>query len=126
MNTRKEKALRALLTTSTLGAAALQAGIGERTLYRYLHNDDEFKGRYEAEKNKLVDGAADMLKQNLAQAIVTLRQVVDDTAAPPAVRVQASRSILEYGLRMVETQDILQRLQALENTTKDGENHGEQ
>lgn len=118
-NERKKRALQALLTCTSLAEAARKAGISDRTLYNYLHNDQEFTEAYAAERARLVSAAADALKKNAIPAIQTLRKIVDDSEAPPAVRVQACRTILEYTLKTTEINDIMQRLEALEKAREE-------
>lgn len=115
MNARKQRALQALLTTNSIKQAAVKAELSERTLYGYLHDDAEFIQQYTDAKSALVDEAAEMLKRNIAPAVETLRQLLDDEKTPAGVRVQACRGILDYSLKLIETNDILKRLEALEN-----------
>ncbi len=63
-----------------------------------------------------MDEATEAIKCNLMPAIETLRQIIDDEDVTLSVRVQACRSMLDYSLKMVETNDILQRLDALERS----------
>lgn len=80
------------------------AGIGERTLYGYTQ-DPEFMERYQAECESLVVDAARQAQQTIAEALDTLKAVMKDKNAQPYARISASRSILEYALKLQERCD---------------------
>ena len=122
MNANKEKALRALLATNTLSKAAETAGIGTRTLYRYLHEDGEFMQRYAEEMANLMVSATETMKKGLSPAISRLLIIIKNDKMPPSVHVQACRTVIEYSLRLTEAQEVLTRLDALEKAQVD--NHG--
>lgn len=113
MNPRKEKALRALLTAPTKKAAAEAAGISERTLREYIQQED-FQAAYNAAMSDLVDDATQKAKAALAPALAVLDCIANDPEAADTSRIAASRGVLEYGLRLIETTDIIKRLEALE------------
>lgn len=116
MTPAKERALEALMHNTTLTAAAAQAGLNRKTLQRYLQNDAEFIKRYNEEKNKLISGATDTLQKAMNPAIDALAGIVEDKAVNAAVRIQAARAVLDYALKLTETQDIIKRLESLEKT----------
>ena len=114
MTAKQNKALAALITAPTVAAAAEQAGIGYTTLRRWIKTDDAFRHEYERELAGLVTEAATRAKQAMSPALAVLREIVEDEDGPAAVRVSAARSLLEYGMKLVETEDILKRLAELE------------
>lgn len=52
-----------------------------------------------------------------------MREIMEDRDENGQVRVTAARSVLEYGLKMTETTDVLSRLQELEAAI--GGEHGQ-
>ena len=50
--------------------------------------------------------------------MITLRQIMEDIRVNAAVRVQAARSILEYGMKLNEQYDIMERLKRLEEANE--------
>ena len=76
--------------------------------------DPEFVKRYEDAFANLVQDAADQAKQGFASAIERLRGIVEDNNQAPQVQIQASRSLLEYGMKLTEQADILAKLDGLE------------
>lgn len=117
MTPNKEKALAALLTEPTKGDAAKAAGISRRTLSKYLQ-DEDFKRAYNEAFESLIADATRVAQGSLSPAMVTLRQIMEDKKVNAAVRVQAARSILEYGMKLNEQYDIIERLKRLEEANE--------
>ncbi|KAF5038658.1 hypothetical protein DSECCO2_551980 [anaerobic digester metagenome] len=113
----REKILSALLSCSSVKAAAEKAGVSPRTVYNYMNRDPTFKQRYEKEKAQLVTAATEQIQRSLSPAITALSSIAEDEAVPPAARVQAARALLEYGIRLTEIDDIYKRLDELEQST---------
>lgn len=113
MTPKKEKALAALLVNPTKEAAAAAAGIDSKTLRRYLA-DPEFQEAYKKAFSGLITDATRQAQQSLSPALSTLREIVEDNEQGATVRIQAARSLLEYGLRLTEITDILRDLEAAE------------
>lgn len=122
MTAKQKKALAALITAPTVSAAAAQAGIGYTTLRRWLKDDEAFRREYERELASLVTEAATRAKQSMTPALSVLREIVEDEDGPAAVRVSAARSLLEYGLKLVELADLSARLDALEKNLEEYNN----
>ena len=118
MTPKQTKALAALLTQPTKEKAAQAAGIGLTTLKRYLE-DAAFQAEYQKAVSELVEDAAAQAKQSLNPALSCLREIVEDADETATARIQASRSLLEYGLRLVEVADIMKQLQELEQWRRD-------
>lgn len=115
MRSDKEKALSALLTSETKAEAAQKAGISDRTLRTYL-SDPAFKAEYQKRKKKLLSDATHQIQQSMKIAVSTLRGIIQSKSSKDSDRITASRLILEFGLRYTEINDLLSRLEDLENT----------
>lgn len=122
MTNRQQKALVALIRAPTIEAAAETAGVGYSTLRRWMREDTEFKIAYRAALDELLQDASAQAKQSLSPALKALGEIVEDEGQPATARISAARSILEYGLKLTETVDILARLDALEGSLG-GEDH---
>ena len=59
----------------------------------------------------MIEDAAAQAKQSLNPALSCLREIVEDGAETATARIQAARSLLEYGLRLTEIVDILRTLE---------------
>lgn len=113
MTARQQKALAALLTTSSKEAAAKAAGISTRSLRDYLA-DPEFQAEYKKAFGNMVEDATRQAQQALAPALSTLREIVEDKEEDANARISAARAILSHGMKLIETTDILDRLTELE------------
>ncbi len=110
----KEKVLSALLSSMTRKEAAEKSGISERTIYAYLQ-DPEFKERYEVEKRALLNRTGIMFQKSMQPAIQVLHDIANDKEAGNASRIQAARSILEYGIKAAELIEVYKRMDEIEN-----------
>lgn len=119
MTPKKQRALLALLTSSTREQAAKKAGITSKTLRGYLA-DPEFQAEYRKAFAGLVEDATRKVQQTLEPAVAVLREIMEDSNENGQVRVSAARSVLEYGLRLTEQTDVLSRLQELEEEITHG------
>ena len=101
MTANMEKALRAVLSCKNKREAAAAAGITERTLRGYFRQY-EFRKAYQEAMNDLVQTAEKQAKASLSSAISVLLNIATDEQVPPAARISAARSLLEYGLKLGE------------------------
>lgn len=113
LSTKQIKALQCLLTYPTKKEAAAAAGIAERTLRSYLAKE-EFQAEYKKAFGQLVTDATRQAQMALSPAITLLLNVINNENETAGNRISAARSILEYGLKLTEFNDILQDLEALE------------
>lgn len=119
MTPRQQKALAALLTSPSKAAAAKAAGIAPRTLRDYLA-DPEFQAAYRDAFGNMVEDATRQAQQAISPALSTLRDIVEDREEDAQARISAARAILSHGLKLIETTDILNRLQELETAMEGG------
>lgn len=122
MTPNKEKALAALLTHATKKEAATAANIDPRTMRRYF-DDEDFQQAYKKAFSGMVEDAVRQSQQALAPALATLREICEDGEADAQPRISAARSLLEFGIKMTEQLDIIDRLTELEAAM--GGEHGQ-
>jgi hypothetical protein len=103
----------ALLTAPTLTEAALQAGISEPTLRRWLQRDN-FQTAYREARRALMSQAMARLQQVTGTAITTLEAIMGDAEATSSSRVSAARAVLELAVKVAELDDLEARVTALE------------
>jgi hypothetical protein len=111
----REAAIQALLTTATIVEAATKCGVSERTLQRWL-TEQEFCSEYSAAKNRLLETTINRLRSIGLDGVEALRRVAVDKNSPAGATVSAGRGILEVLLRAVEVQDFGARLTELEKS----------
>jgi hypothetical protein len=107
-----EALILALACGTPVEAAALKARVSERTVYRRLE-DPRFRQRIQTMRSDMVERAASMLTAGNLQAVKTLLLLQESTVAD-AVRLGASRAVLEYSIRLREIANLEERLKALE------------
>src|SRR5262249_42299657 len=112
---KKEQAIAALPAPSTIAEAAETAGIGEKTLRRWLH-EPAFAAAYRTARRELVESAIVRVQQCSIQAVVKLHELM--RTGSPGVQLKAAASILTFALRAVEQDDILTRIELLEGQGK--------
>ena len=114
----KERAIAALITNSSIPAAAKAAGIAEATLWRWL-KIDAFKKAYRQARSEIVSHAISQLQKGLTRAIDALFEIVENSEAPASARVSAARSIIDTALKSAEMEDLVGRVEALETHIKE-------
>ena len=95
----REKALAALLECSSLLEAAKTCGLSEKTLRRYLE-DQEFADEYRNKRQQVVERAVAQLQQSTTAAVETLRRNL--TCREPAAEIRAAQLILSNVLNTAE------------------------
>ncbi len=109
----REQAILALLSEKTIGAAALQCSVNERTLRRWLTDDETFKAEYDAARTATFQAGISRVQAMSAKAVDTLEDLLD-AEKYPAVRLGAARTVVEIGLHQCDADEILRRLDQIE------------
>ena len=118
LTARQELAIRALLTAPTQEAAAKAAGISTVTLWRFM-KQPEFREACQQARREVVGQTIAQLQRSSLEAVKTLDAISMNESAAPTARVSAAKAILEMGLRVVEADDVTERLEALEKLNRD-------
>ena len=114
---KKEEAIQALCTQRNLEEAARTAGIGKRTLLRWL-KVPEFLEAYREARREAVSQSNARMQQATGAAVSILLKIMLDTSAPTASRVRAAQRILDGAKQAIEWEDIEVRLTALERKSE--------
>ena len=118
----REKALSALLESASITEAAAKCDLNEKTLRRYL-DDDEFRNEYRSARRAAFEQNIVRLQSLHAVAVSTLERNL--SCENPSVEVRAAQIIIEASRKDFETLDILERLEVLEDEfTKQTEENG--
>lgn len=110
---KQHRAILALLSAKSVGEAAKQAKMGERTLWRWL-SDPLFRAALAGAEADMIDTATRRLLQMQEGAIETVQAIMEDAEASPTVRLRAAQAVLDYLLKLRELRNVEQRLTALE------------
>ena len=111
---KKEQAIVALLSQSSMADAAQVAGVSETTLWRWLQ-EEEFCQSYREAKRRVVDQAVSRLQQLTGQAVNTLGRVMASPLGRASTQVTAARVVLDMALKAVEMEDLAVRIERLEH-----------
>lgn len=112
LTAQQEKALVALVSGLTQLDAAAAAGVSETTVWRWLQMP-YFRERLEAMRHEATAGAIGLIQTNSSKAADALLAIINDKKQPAAARVAASRALLEFALRTVETDKLARELDEL-------------
>lgn len=110
-----------LAAGATARAAALAAGVSERTVHRRLA-DARFTDRVTALRAAMVSAAAGKLTAGMGDAAATL--VDASTKGEMRMRLRAAELVLTLGLKVTELSDLGVRLAAVERKLKGQERAG--
>jgi hypothetical protein len=110
--TNREKVLVALLETPSIRDAAKSSGISEATIYNFLR-DSEFKTAYREARRQTVETAIAQMQNSASEAVERLKEL--QYCENPAVAARCAQIIFENSIKGMETLDILDRLETLEN-----------
>ncbi len=117
---KQEQAVLALMTNQGVENAARAAGIGARTLYRWLQ-EPLFDQAYRKARRAAFGQSAARLQQATGVAVSAILKVMVDQQTPASARLRAAELVLTHGAKAIEIEDIEARVTALEAATGSGE-----
>lgn len=97
--------------------AARQAGMSERTVYRRL-GDEKFRHQLSAVRSQMLDRAIGKLADAATEAACTLRSLLG--AESETARLGAARAIFDHVTKLRESQELEERVAALEAMAQHG------
>ena len=116
---KQEEAIAALLTHRNIEEAAGAAGIGARTVLRWL-KIPEFQAAYRQARRDAFGQAVARLQQATSAAATTLLKTMIEPTTPASVRVRAAEAIFNHAAKAIEIEDIESRVAALEQAAASG------
>ena len=102
----------ALASGLSVRNAAKRAAVSESTAFRRLR-DPAFRQRVDETRGTLFSEALGRLADAASEAVNTLRGLLGKKS-PPAVRLAASRAVLDLGVRMRDSIELESRMRAME------------
>ena len=109
----RERAILALLSEKTITGAARCCGVNEKTLRRWMADDDEFKRDLADARGAMFQAGVHRLQALTAVAINTLETLMGPRM-PPTVRLGAARTVAELSFHQYDEDTILRRLDEME------------
>ncbi len=114
---KKEEAIVALLSQQSVDQAARVAGIGTRTLVRWMQMP-EFKAAYHKARRDAFGQATARLQQASGAAVSTILKIMLDKDAPVASRLRAAESVVDHAAKTIEIEEIEARVSELERAAE--------
>lgn len=114
MTNRQIAFMNALLVSPNVTQAAATAGICKTSAYKYL-KDPEFVAELDARRTETAKDAMQLLRGKMTSCAETLIRIVENEKVPAAVRVQAIQTVFSNVERMIEQQEIIARMDKVEN-----------
>ena len=119
---KREKYLVAILTSSTKTEAYKTAHISKATANR-IEQDPGFIDQYNKVRRQAMTQASDKLQGLASKAVDTLATIMDSEQATPTERTRVAKIILDGAYQAQQTQDILERLDKLEQEQAEDDQH---
>lgn len=119
---KKDKYMVALLTSSTKAEAYKAAHISKATANR-IEQDPGFIDQYNKVRRQAMTQASDKLQGLASKAVDTLATIMDSEQATPTERTRVAKIILDGAYQAQQTQDILERLDKLEQEQAEDDQH---
>ncbi len=104
----RDKAILALLSEKNIPRAAAKCGVCERTLHKWLSQDEAFQVDYAAARQATFEAGMSRVQALTGKAIDTLDDLLDATDSPN-VRLGAARTVTELGIHGTPLGDDLAR-----------------
>lgn len=112
ISTKQHAAIQALLTEQTIGDAAKAANVGERTLSRWMNEDETFQRALRAAQSTVINGIARSLSRLAESAVDALSDGLGKHE-PTALRLRAAMIALDRLVRFQELTNLQQEVEDL-------------
>ena len=123
LTSRQHRAVESLIVGTSISDAAKQANINERTLYRWLQQE-EFQSAVRRIRQLSLTQLATHLQHMAGRAAGTLDEIMEDKNATSASRVSAARYSMEMFYKAATLEDIMERLMTVEKRQKEEARYG--
>jgi hypothetical protein len=118
---KQEDVIAALLTQRNMEEAARTAGVGIRTLIRWMKLP-EFQKAYREARRAAFGQAIARLQQGTSAAATTLLKLLIEPGTPASVRARVADSIFNHAAKAIEIEDIEARVAELERIAASNQN----
>lgn len=109
----RERAVLALLSEATVGAAARRCGVNEKTLRRWVAEDHAFQRELATARKAMYEAGMARVQALAGEAVSTLVTLMG-RASPPAVRLGAARTVTELAMHLYQSEVVTARLDEIE------------
>jgi hypothetical protein len=116
-----EAAISALVTRQSIEDAARVAGVGEKTLRRWMR-EPQFNAQYLQARREGVSQAVARMQQATGAAGTVVLRLMTDANVPAAVRLRAAECVFTHAMKGIELEDVEVRLSELERAAETSKN----
>jgi transposase-like protein len=113
----RDRAVLSLLTEGSISKAARKSGVNEKTLRRWLSDDEMFRAAYAKARQAAFEAGMNRIQALVERAVDTLDDLLD-AQKHPAVRLGAARTVVELGLHQRDAEAIVQKLEEIESNQR--------
>ncbi len=106
-------AIQALLTSPTLKSASEVAGISEKTLYNWLHYDEDFQQALSRAQADVFRAFNLRLSSMATDSLEVLHALATNPNTPAGVRQRSAQALAEMFLRAQEIQALNEKVQII-------------
>ena len=118
-NKRQIDFILAMLETGNISKSAKIANITETTAYKYLK--DGLKDKINDIRKELLEVNFKKLEFASVKAIEVVINILEDENCSKSVKLNTSKTILDYGLKIREQTEIIDRLKNIEKRIEESE-----
>lgn len=109
--------LLAMLEAGIISIAAKTANISEATAHKWLNGG--LSDVLEEMRLEMIESALNRIQVACSSAVETMLEILNDKSNPASIRLRASTTILDTTLKIREQQQIIDKLEALEERIDD-------
>lgn len=107
----------AIIQTPTIREASELCKVSQATIYARFR-DGDFLERLSEERSKILNYATFRVQSLINEQLDIISSISREESNSPQVRLNASETILRYGIKLTEQRDILDRIEQLERVIK--------
>jgi hypothetical protein len=111
LSTRQRRVIPFIVNSPTYTEACQKAKVNRTTFYKWL-NEPEFRAELDRQRNEIAAEAFGILSQSLTKAVENLVGLLDHT--DDRLKRLAANDIIEYFLKHKESEDLENRIEAIE------------
>ncbi len=114
---KKDKILKALITSKDISEASKVAGVTRKTIYSYL-NDEDLIIAYRDIKRTQMREISEKISSGAVSAAKFLIEVLSDTSAPTNIKLHASAKLLDFYFKFINLETNINSaiLEEIENS----------
>lgn len=114
LSIKQTRAIAALITCKDVVDAAEKAQVGERSLRRWLAEDEQFQDALKAADAEIINTAMRRLAEAVDSALTVILVIMLQPGNPVSVRLRAALGVLEKLVKLRELNTLEERIAKLE------------